>query len=780
MESLPDEADSSPDEAESSPDEAKSSPHEMENLPKRRTLPYDIDGLKVYSLEYDSGNKTAVTEDGRQWSNYTTSRRAGFVGKRYLKSCKGSYRCENQRCGYFRQYNKVNQVQFEKKESCLVCRTCGATPVFVPCFARKIWEYPEGKSEVTVYHYGIHTCFPVKRSPTTVTDTATMAFKQSRTLKPERFVNDKLIEATENEESLEAINDLADSLVERQTLKKMKQSAKEKLDPVGHSYDAVMKYKTKVQDVLKDPFLIFKVDCEKQIVFKTSREQLQLAMEMGQGHLNVEPCHVDGKHNRVTGYITISLVVYNPNLREMMKIATMECPTESKENIGIFWDCLNTALRQFTGDNKYFLSLILLKASTKNMYDKAKAALEKFIDNNPFLNNWWKWWEARRSHVFRAFKPGFNVAKSNLAEVHHSRSHHIGAENLTLIQACREDVAESVKLKRRVEDQKKQAEAFCKELDDYVEKGEDLQLREPEYFVDETAAHRNDPLEKRPCKKTSACASTNKKCEVDKRLAPRQNTRSTKFSRSLQIAKSCQNSYRVGDIKFNSPQSHEISIIHNTGTSYKVALNKMPSCDGCKYCSSREICSHILWVLLYVYKVPENSEVLQQRSFLNSELESITKGRDGKAPTSKTLSATTINTATATAANTPTTTMAAKDFRNPDLTKQQWCISRVVSRGRTPACSGRNCSRQFERGDLSIQVSAHWIPPHETKDGKKFTVDRNYHFCLQWSCLQNIPANSNLQVPPSAIKLDEIIGPSLSSQDYDKILSENLPVQWLK
>ena len=102
-----------------------------------------------------------------------------------------------------------------------------------------------------------------------------MAFKQSRTLKPERFVNGKLIEAIENEESLEAINNLADGLVDRQTLKKMKQSAKEKLDPVGHSYDAVMKYKTKVQDVLKDPFLIYKVDCEKQIVFKTSREQLQ-------------------------------------------------------------------------------------------------------------------------------------------------------------------------------------------------------------------------------------------------------------------------------------------------------------------------------------------------------------------------------------------------------------------------------------------------------------------------------------------------------------------------
>ena len=72
-----------------------------------------------------------------------------------------------------------------------------------------------------------------------------------------------------------------------------------------------------------------------------------------QGHLNVEPCHVDGKHNCVTGYITISLVVYNPNLRQLMKIATMECPSESKAKVGLFWSHLNKALQEFTGDDHY-------------------------------------------------------------------------------------------------------------------------------------------------------------------------------------------------------------------------------------------------------------------------------------------------------------------------------------------------------------------------------------------------------------------------------------------
>lgn len=183
------------------------------------SFPYDIDGLQVYCLSYDKTDKLATTVDGRQWSGYITSRRAGFVRKRFLKSCKGSHRCGNELCGYFRQFNKVNRVQFEKRGSIARCSTCGATAEFVPCHAKKIWKYPEGESKVTVYHYGTHTCVPIKQAPTTIAEAAKVAFQQSRTLKPERFVNDKLIEAIENEQPLEAIEELADSLVDRNSLK---------------------------------------------------------------------------------------------------------------------------------------------------------------------------------------------------------------------------------------------------------------------------------------------------------------------------------------------------------------------------------------------------------------------------------------------------------------------------------------------------------------------------------------------------------------------------------
>jgi len=75
---------------------------------------------------------------------------------------------------------------------------------------------------------------------------------------------------------------------------------------------------------------------------------------------------------------------------------------------------------------------------------------------------------------------------------------------------------------------------------------------------------------------------------------------------------------------------------------------------------------------------------------------------------------------------------------------------------------------------------ARWIPPHNTGDGEKFTVDRKYHFCLKWSCLAETPPNSNLLTPPGKIKVDEAVGASLSAEDYQTVFEEQLPVEWLR
>lgn len=399
-----------------------------------------------------------------------------------------------------------------------------------------------------------------------------------------------------------------------------------------------------------------------------------------------------------------------------------------------------------------FLCDAVLKASTVNMYEKAREQLVCFMDNHSFLSSWWKWWESRRSHIFRAFKPGLNVPKSNLAEVHHSRWHHVGAENLTLIQACREDVAESLKLKRRLEgyrkgaykggqgpsatelqkrrhlDQRKQAEDFCKELDDYAQHNDDMQHRQQEYFVDETAAHRHDPVRKRVQIDSGSCSASANKGNEEKRAAPLRKTRSQKFLRSLQIAKSCKNSFRVGKRSVNQNQ---ITLVHTTGANNNVVIDKIPQCTSCKYCTPRDVCSHILWVLLFVYKVPEGSHLLHQRAFITSELESIfgegsTSTGDTAAHSGVPASSTTA-TATSPTGNTVTTAAltpkAAKDFNDPNYGDQQWIIKRVLGRGRAPTCSSPNCSRAFEKGIclFKYHASGFLLMPQSKAKGLQLT-----------------------------------------------------------
>ena len=125
------------------------------------------------------------------------------------------------------------------------------------------------------------------------------------------------------------------------------------------------------------------------------------------------------------------------------------------------------------------------------------------------------------------------------------------------------------------------------------------------------------------------------------------------------------------------------------------------------------------------------------------------------------------------------TPKAAKDFSDPNYGDQQWIIKRVMGRGLAATCSSPSCNRVFGKGDLSVQVSCKWIPPDATEQGKRFTVDRNYHFCVKWCCLQNTPTNSNLLAPPAEVKLIEEVGKSLSTEEYRIIFAEELPVKWL-
>ena len=142
--------------------------------------------------------------------------------------------------------------------------------------------------------------------------------------------------------------------------------------------------------------------------------------------------------------------------------------------------------------------------------------MDEFIKTHSHLKSWWTWWQKRQGHVFRAFKPCHNVPRANHAEIGHSQWVKIGAVNLSLIDAYREDVAESLKLaaalraygsgafkggegpssadprKRRYAEQNKRADAYIEELDKVNQASPAASVitsRETDGFLDPTSSH---------------------------------------------------------------------------------------------------------------------------------------------------------------------------------------------------------------------------------------------------------------------------------------------------
>lgn len=91
----------------------------------------------------------------------------------------------------------------------------------------------------------------------------------------------------------------------------------------------------------------------------------------------------------------------------------------------------------------------ILKAVAPNMFEITENWLDMFHQKYPMkgLASWWIWWEKRKSHVFRAFKPSLNAPRVNLAESGYSSWKNSGLIHLDLLDAARQDVAENLQLR---------------------------------------------------------------------------------------------------------------------------------------------------------------------------------------------------------------------------------------------------------------------------------------------------------------------------------------------
>lgn len=343
--------------------------------------------------------------------------------------------------------------------------------------------------------------------------------------------------------------------------------------------------------------------------------------------------------------------MYHPLLRELFKLATAEVESETGDTIAVFFQIFNKALQEVKKDPLYkfnprgwcidehdgnwnairdvfgedalnrckscdfhykdcrnrhrnkltneedkemFTAItdkILYSASTA-VYNAALEDLMAFVSTSEtkHLKCWVEWWHARRHHIFRAWCPK-GAPSTNLAEIGHSKWARQGSENLDLVTAAKEDVAESILQEKTVhqfergvysggsgpsmmERKEKTYREQVKSAHEYGESlinedgGQEVQRLNlsSAIFTDPTSSHRADKASHEP------------------RGARYRKERSQTFKKALGIAKSQR--FEVISSSKASDSCHVYELSKDETKKYKITICEQPKCeDGNGRCS---------------------------------------------------------------------------------------------------------------------------------------------------------------------------------------------------
>ena len=215
-------------------------------------------------------------------------------------------------------------------------------------------------------------------------------------------------------------------------------------------------------------------------VMKSSTIMLKEALKMDQNEdrneLQQEDAYFDGCHSRCTGYISLGLWVMYPVLRKIVRLASMECKSERSDTIETFWRLFNQMLinvgkkdisytwspryifndeagSNFVGASRVFgqefaanrivtcqwhfmnklnerinhigeshrqefidLGKQITLVKTIPQFEITYKRMEEISAMYPACGMFLKWYYARRSHLFPAFREGIHSGL-NLAEV---------------------------------------------------------------------------------------------------------------------------------------------------------------------------------------------------------------------------------------------------------------------------------------------------------------------------------------------------------------------------
>ena len=475
-------------------------------------IPHDINGLKYYAIDIPE-DQTFFSRyrDGRYF-DMNSSTRKGFRGVRRIGGCRGNFICTNKDCAYLIENGKENQHQFTTIGKNKFCYVCNGIVYRRPCGAVKMIEYHVTMRLLEVYHQGEHTC--QVKPETTIHDKAIEESikRYGVRVTPKEIAQMRMTEELKKqfdsgEHDMNKIVDIGSQFTDRKRISNIKARIQNEMKSEKHSMAAVGELKTCTDT--SDNYLIYKVydqnmaGCGKSFVFKSSRKMANLCLNMDQdrphkGPLASEPCYFDGMHRRCAGWKTLTLWVYHPTSRKLMRLASMEVHGENTETTSLFWQTLNSMLQEVSGDeqimfNPYMfitdeaganangitqvfgqegykksrtcqfhfkqglhrmltkfpanlsdvktefeqLMCTLCTISTLSEYEEVKSRLLEICALVPAVENGVQWWLARRYNLFPVFR-GYCISSVNMAEIGHSTLKR--KKPLALVDACWEDV----------------------------------------------------------------------------------------------------------------------------------------------------------------------------------------------------------------------------------------------------------------------------------------------------------------------------------------------------
>ncbi|TPX67512.1 hypothetical protein SpCBS45565_g03725 [Spizellomyces sp. 'palustris'] len=81
------------------------------------------------------------------------------------------------------------------------------------------------------------------------------------------------------------------------------------------------------------------------------------------------------------------------------------------------------------------------------------------------------------------------------------------------------------------------------------------------------------------------------------------------------------------------PPSPDSVAANRTGRKFKVGLGSLQTCTCSSFMKDGELCAHTLWVMLKVFGVPQDSDILYQQSLVEREIAELMRYRNHRRPT---------------------------------------------------------------------------------------------------------------------------------------------------